>query len=221
MQLYGVEYAMQTKKSQEKCKKTCLEKYGVSTPLKSKECVEKGKQTCKKHFGVENCSQSSEIKKRKEETCIKHFGVKCGWNTEKTKQTRLERYGVEYTHQNKDILEKCLKTSLKLKQFRDTKLWYQGSYELNFLEKYYDLFSDIVRGYNIDYIFKDENKVYHPDFFIPSLKLNLEIKSLYYYNKNKELCDAKTNAASSLEYKYIMIIDKDYTEFEKYIKIMH
>ena len=45
----------------------------------------------------------------------------------------------------------------------------------------------------------------------------IEIKSSYYYKKFKEKCDAKQSAAIAVGYNYIMIVDKDYTNFNNFL----
>jgi hypothetical protein len=171
------------------CSKACADKLTVSkTNQKIKK--QKYKETCLKNYGVENLFQSKKIKK-------------------KIKQTCLEKYGVEYTHQNKNIFEKALKSAKVLKQFKNTNIWYQGSYELDFLEKYYDKYLDIQRAPTIKYKFNGKNKIYYPDFLIPSLNLIIEIKSSWTLNVDIEI-KQKKKATIANGFKYILIIDKNY-----------
>ena len=128
---------------------------------------------------------------------------------EKSRQTCKEKYDVDNPTQNKDILEKAQKSSQKLKQF-NTNLWYQGSYELDFLEKYYDKHPDIQRAPSIRYNFSGKQKIYHPDFYIPSLNLIIEIKNSYLYNRDKKQIKAKEKATIANNYNYAMILDKNY-----------
>jgi len=44
------------------------------------------------------------------------------------------KYNVEYPIQNKEIFDKAFISALKMKKYKDTELYYQGSYEKNFLE---------------------------------------------------------------------------------------
>lgn len=97
-----------------------------------------------------------------------------------------------------------------MKKFRDTDLWYQGTYELDFLNKYYDKFSDLQRGPSIHYLYEGKNKVYHPDFYIPSLNLVVEIKSSWILNKDVEI-DEKKKATIARGFRYILILDKNYS----------
>jgi very-short-patch-repair endonuclease len=60
--------------------------------------------------------------------------------------------------------------------------------------------------------------IYFPDFYIEKLNLIIEIKSEYYYYLNLEKNIAKEKACLEQGYKYILIIDKNYKEFENTIK---
>lgn len=111
-------------------------------------------------YGIVRCN----IKKAKE-TKKERYGNENYNNREKSKQTCLEIYGVENPNQTIFIHEKVLKSGYKLKQFKNTNIWYQGTYELDFIRKHYDKFPNIVRGPSIKYILNGENKVYHPDFY--------------------------------------------------------
>ena len=93
-------------------------------------------------------------------------------------------------------------------------VYYRGSYELDFLEKYYNKI-DIENGPSIDYLFEEKQHIYHSDFFIPSRNLVVEIKSSYYFNRFKEQNKIKQKSIKNKGFKYILILDKDYTEFEK------
>ena len=95
----------------------------------------------------------------------------------------------------------------------DTHLFYQGSFELDFLEKYYDKFK-IERGPTIEYEFEDSNKQYFSDFYLPELNLIVEIKSTYTFELSKEKNIEKQKKSISLGYGHIFIIDKNYQEFE-------
>jgi len=214
---------------------TYVEKYGVDSVFKSVEVRNKGKQTCKKRYNDENynnrtkCNETfllhygshpfrnEQIKKQIVNTNILKYG--CEYPTqnssvkEKSKQTNLKKYGVEKPNQNKDILEKAQKSALSVKQYKNTDIWYQGSYELDFLEKYYDEYPDIERGPTIKYELDGKNKVYYPDFYIPSLNLIIECKNSYHANIRKISIEAKEKATIDNGFNYIIIIDKDYSSF--------
>jgi hypothetical protein len=233
----GVDHPSKSLEVKNKKEETCLKIYGFKAGYAD---IEKREKTCLKNHGVKNPSQSEEIKKRKEETCLKNHGVKYPFqseeirkkskktkkekygdeyyrNPDKIKQTTLERYGVEHNMQNKDLFEKNQKSGFRLKQFRDTNLYYRGKYELDFLEKWYDIYPEIINVEPFEYIFEEKKHFYHPDFFIKSLNLMIEIKSSYYYKKYKKICNAKKKATITNGFNYIMIIDKDYNKFNLFI----
>lgn len=133
---------------------------------------------------------------------------------EKFKQTNLERYGVEYPLQNGDYFKKIQKSAFRIKKYKDTDIWYQGSYELDFLEHYYTKFPDIERGPSIQYQYNNKTKVYHSDFFIPTLNLIVECKNSYLANRNKLKLETKANACLKQGYNWVMIVNKDYTQFD-------
>jgi hypothetical protein len=188
-------------KSKKQQKQTNLKRYGVECVFQSEIIKDKIKQTCQNHFGVEYSGQA-EIKKQK------------------CKQTCLEHFGVEYPSQNKEINEKSQKARFEFHKFRDTDIWYQCSYELDFLEKYYDKFpNDVKRAKSIKYLFKEKIKIYHPDFYISSLNLIVECKNSYLAKKDKDKIEAKKNATIANGFNYIMIINKNYKEFENIVKL--
>jgi len=97
----------------------------------------------------------------------------------------------------------------------------------------------IVQGYEDDFLnyifknnlFKEEdicfkpprikyavNRYYYPDFFIPRLNLLIEIKSNYTLKKTNP---EKLKAAYNSSYNFLIIIDKDYSEFRKFINEAH
>jgi len=234
---FGVENVFQLDSVKEKCKLTHLENLGVENPGQSEICKEKSKQTCFEHFGVECSFQAEEVKKKSKQTkkdrygdenynnrekskqtCLEHFGIEYSFQSEevreKAKQTCLKHFGVEHQLQNKEIFEKQQKTARKLKYYKDTSIYYRGLYEFDFLDKHHDKYPDIINAKSINYIFNNEKHVYHPDFFIPSLNLIVEIKNSYLAKKDKDKIEAKKEATIANGFKYIMIIDKDYIEFD-------
>jgi hypothetical protein len=111
----------------------------------------------------------------------------------------------------------------------NTKISYLSSYELHFL-KYLDLdlkwpAGDILGPspniYNYEY--NGKSHYYMPDFFIPSLKMEIEIKSSVRMERQNPESRAKEKIKDELlkscsdRVKYIMILDKNYEEFNKMI----
>jgi hypothetical protein len=234
---YGVKYPLQNNKIKKKVQNTCLKKYGEKSFLTTKECKEacfkkydanknifdsveirdKIKKTNLIKYGVENVSLDQNIKKKKEKTCLSNYGVSAGFNlADKTKKTNIKKYGVPYPTQNKEIFEKGQKTRFKREKFKNTSITYQGSYELDFLEKFYDKL-DIENGPSIDYLFEGKKHVYHSDFYIPSKNLVVEIKNSYLFNTGKPIIKAKEEFTIKKGYNYVLIIDKNYEKINDLI----
>lgn len=213
---YGVEYPMQSSILLKQMNNISLEKYGVSNVFQSEIIKEKCKQTKLKKYGDEKFKNW----KKHKQTNLKKYG--CEWALsnkeirEKSKNTMKLKYGVEHQSQNENIHKKQMFTGKRIKKYKDTDIWYQGTFELDFLEKYFNKF-EIRKAHSIKYKFNNKNKYYHPDFYIPFLNLIVEIKNSYYAKRDKNVINFKKKAAISYGYKYIMIIDKNYKEFENLI----
>lgn len=102
------------KATQEKIKKTNLEKYGVEFPMQSKEIKEKAKATTREHFGVDFSFQNKEINKKARKSFSDKYGVNNPIQVkefkEKGVQTTIEKFGVENVFQNEEIKEKSRRT---------------------------------------------------------------------------------------------------------------
>jgi hypothetical protein len=223
LKTYGVENNFQRKDSKEKMKQTWLKKYGVDNPNKSRIVRDKIEKTNKEIYGSACSLANKDVRKKAEETCQKNYGAKNPFASEIIKQHLkeifIEKYGVENVLQNKDIFDKAFKTRILIKLYKDTKILYQGSYEYDFLEKFYKFFSDIENGPSLKYFTDNKNKVYHSDFFIPSLNLVIEIKNHYLLEKYRDEILIKGETTKMLGYDYILIVDKHYKQFiQKYVK---
>jgi hypothetical protein len=228
---YNVEYSLQsleirekgkeTKKERygdenyhnmEQTKETNKQKYGVEYSLQSLEVREKGKETKKERYGDENYVNIEKMKQTKKE----RYNDENYNNVEKNKETCLKNYGVEHPLQNSEIFEKSFKTRIKLHNYLDTNLTYQGSYEKHFLDTYYPLFLDIENGLSFKYKTLDgKNHMYHSDFFMPSLNLIVEIKNSHLAKRDKDEIEAKKQGVLNAGYNYIIIINKNYNKFNK------
>jgi hypothetical protein len=180
----------------EKIKQGMLKKYGVDHNMKLQKCLDQCKKTCMKNWGVDNPSKSNEIKKKKEETCMKNHGVKS-------------------PYQNKNIFIKSMTNGTSLKIYKKSKLNYQGSYEKDFLDKYYNKIN-IENGITIKYNYNNKEKIYYSDFYVPEFNLIIEIKSTYWNEKHKNQNEIKKQY-SKIHHNFIMILDKNYDEFNKFL----
>src|ERR1035437_2660739 len=137
---YGVENQFQSEEIKEKSRQTKLKKYGDENYRNP----EKFKKTCLEKYGVEHISQLNEIKKRKKQTCLKNYGVEAGFtDVNKRIQTCIQHFGTENPSQNPEIHKKQQESGFKSKKFKNTNIYYRGTYEFDFLEKYYKKYPDI------------------------------------------------------------------------------
>lgn len=221
---YGVNSTMQLKAVLDKRVESNMEKYGVENIIQIKEVMDKANksrsETCMKEHGVPHYFMVPEVQKKIENTCIKKYGSKTvlssKYGIKKSKETCFKKYGVEYPTQNKEIFEKAQKSSGHAHQFNKN-LYYRGSYELDFLEKYYGKF-EIKQGLIFDYHFNSKDRKYFSDFYLPEFNLIVEIKNSYAAQKYKEIINAKKEAVLASNYNFIMVLNKDYKEFEYFLK---
>ena len=216
MKNYGVEYVFQSNELQKNMKKTKLEKYGDENYHN----IEKSKITNLEKYCFENVSQSDIIKKRKCETSLINYGVeypvKLDIIKQKSKKTCLKKYGVEHAMQNKNIFIKSFLTSNKIHKYKNTNIFYQGSYEKDFLDKYLDKI-EIDKIDKIKYIFENKVKYYYPDFYYKKLNLIIEIKSDYTLINELYKNLAKQKSCIEQGYNFIFIVNKDYSIFENVV----
>jgi len=166
-----------------------IKKYGVSNPYQ----IPKNKENCIKNL--------KKFYKDKNKVLIAK---------KKYKDTCLQKYGVENISQSEKSQNK---NGFKYYNYKGIKC--QGSYELDFIKNYYDKFTDIKRGPCIKYSFKRKEHIYHADYYIPSLNLIIEIKNKNLYNRDKNQIKAKKKATISNGFNYIMILEKNYKQFNK------
>jgi hypothetical protein len=101
----------------------------------------------------------------------------------------------------------------------DSNLYYQGSFELDFLNNFNNKIT-IENGKIFKYKVGELLKKYISDFYIPEYNLIVEIKSEYTFSKSKgsEYNELKRLSAIESGYNFIFIIDKQYEEFLKILK---
>ena len=217
--LYGAKTTCESKILNEKRQSTNIIKYGVKEFAASEIVQNKIKETNKEIYGCENPMGNKKIRAKRKKTMIKKYGsehalknIEC---RENFKNSCLEKFGVESPMQNPNSFYKQQKSGFGAKVFSEN-LYYRGSYEHDFLKEYSKLFL-IKNADRIRYEFKGKEKIYYPDFFIPSLNLIVECKNSYLITRDKDQIEAKKNAAISNGFTFIMIIDKNYNEFDRLI----
>lgn len=202
---YGVEHPLQLEEFKKKRKQTNLDKYGVENVSQVEEFKEKRKETMIELYGVENVSQNEDIKQKKKDTSMKNFGV----------SHHLKDY---------DMLQKHFKAQYKIKRYKDTELYYQGSYEFYFLELMDEkgLLDQVSNGRSYDYEFMGKEHVYHTDFVHDGK--DIEIKSGWTYNKNgkdkllQEINETKWQSVRDADEEIVVLISKNrISEFVDYL----
>jgi hypothetical protein len=236
---YGVDCYTKTDDYKTKSKETWMKRYDVENPSYSEDIKQKRVNTKLKKFGFINNSQSKEWKDRIEEIWNNRTDEEIQNINKKRSITTIEKYGVASYSTTEDFHKKCILTCLlkygypshnqspkvhqlqqisafKTKKYSNTDLTYQGTYELDFLEKYYNVIK-IEKINPIKYTLNENTHYYHPDFYLPEYNLIIEIKSSYTYNYELDKNIAKKEHSIKSGYNFLFIIDKDYSEFEYYL----
>lgn len=244
---YGVEHALQVGKFKEKFKKTLFENYGVVIPLQSKIIRDKFDKTMLERYKVKNALENKgildsmkkklfneygmyyvetdEFKNKSKLTCLDKYGVENASQTDEFQRKKIEtcikKYGVKHHLQNIDVFHKLLTSSCKMKKFKNTDLYFQGTYEQDFLElcEKLNIIKLIERGCSVRYVMNEQNLIYFPDFFIRKKNMLIEIKSSYWYNKHKEKNLIKEETCKQLGFEYYLILDKNYDVFLSKIEL--
>jgi very-short-patch-repair endonuclease len=213
---YGVEHPLQNNLIKLKVENTCMKRYSAKSPLESDIIKEKISIVKKDRYGDEFYNNRDKYK----ETCLERFGFENPMQNEFVKQKLsnivFEKYGVYHPAQNDTIYKKMMKNGIKISKYNESDIYYQGEYELDFLNKYFNKIK-IGRGKSIKYIFNEQEYVYFPDFYFPDLNLIIEIKSSYWYNKHYAKNLAKEKVCKENGYNFLFIINKNYEIFEKMI----
>jgi len=233
---YGVNHYTQTDESKERFIQTCLDKYGVANPSYSEDVKKKRVNTKLEKFGYVNNSQTKEWKELVKESWINKSNFEIKEIVENRSKTTKERYGVSNYTQTGEFKEKCIETcrikygydshnqspiihikqqesGLKIKTHQPSNLKYQGSYELDFIEKYYNMVV-IEKTNPIQYELNENKHYYHPDFYLPEYNLIVEVKSSYTYGCDLDKNLAKKEYSIKSGFNFIFIIDKDYSQLE-------
>ncbi len=216
LKTYGVENQFQRKDVKEKIKENFVKIHGVKHQMYLQKTKDKIKKTCLKRYNVKHVfCKNSPVRKKWEQKLYNKYQITNIFQRDdikiKIKSSNYKKYGVDNPMQNEKIFNKALKTRRLINKYKNTNLSYQGTYELDFLEKYYNKL-DIENGPSIKYKFNGKNKVYHSDFYIPSKNLIVEIKSSYILTLDIEINEKKK--ACLKDYNYICIIDKNYEKFK-------
>jgi hypothetical protein len=180
-------------------------------------CLIKKESTIFSKYGTKSYTQSEDFKYKSKKTCIEKYGHEFYQSSDEYKnkiiQTCIEKYACENVMQSREHFESQSKSSLKSKTHQPSNLKYQGSYELDFIEKYYN--KVVIEKINpIQYQLNENTHYYHPDFYLPKYKLIVEVKSSYTYEYDLDKNLAKKEYSIKSGFNFIFIIDKNYSELE-------
>jgi len=217
--------------NQEKCRKTLKEHYGVDNPMQlqlskdkisiknkngANEALIKRRKTCIHKYGVDNIMDVQLIKDKIKETCLINHGVDHIFKTKKCKDDSSRRA----KENNPAFNEKNIKTY----KYKTTNLTYQSGYEYHFLElcEKLNILFKLGNGHFYKYVENLNNENNHNMLTDYSLNdYEIEIKSTWIMKKQggPSVLFAKKSAVEAAGRKYLLILDKDYSEFLKLINI--
>ena len=169
-------------------------------------------------YGHKSYTQTDEFKLKSKKTCLKKYGHEFYQSSnnykDKIVKTCLDKYGTTNVMQVSEFFERQGSSSYKFNKYND--LTYQGTYELDFIEKYYDRVT-IKKIDPIEYELDGKLHYYHSDFYLPEYNLIVEIKSsyTYEYELNKNL--SKKEYSIKNGYNFLFVIDKNYDDLENII----
>jgi hypothetical protein len=163
--------------SQEKSKKTNLERYGVLFPGQSAEIRKKQIQTNLEKYGVEHYFLLPDV--RKDALILS----KSDESKEKRKQTNLNRWGVDNASKSKIIKEKTATTNIQRYGVKSPAM--SSEVKEKYLEK---ILEKAKQRYNLN-ILKYENYSYFIECESCNQIYSIDTTLLYYrYNNNQMLC---------------------------------
>lgn len=213
--------------NQDTVKKTVIEKYGVKNVMEIKSVKEKVANIVKDYWKNNKNKGVEKIKQTKKD----RYGDENYCNINKIKQTLIKKYGVDSYFKTDKARNKSSETVIKtnennkfllIKQYKNTDLYYQGTYEYKFLEhcEKNDILNLIKRSKSFHYLLEDTNMGFRhlPDFVFKD-KYVIEIKSTYILNKQGgwSVIDAKKRSVENRGYEYVLVLDNNFSIFDKII----
>lgn len=226
---YGVDNVMDLKWVREKQKKNIKEKYNNDFV----DIQNKFKQTNLERYGVEYPQQLKVFQDKQKETMLNNYGIKHISESEKFRKDSRDRmiknnpmFDPEVADRvSKTYIENVLSGKTKLfknEKYKDTGLYYQSSYELEFLElcDKIGIISEIENGNSYNYLKEDKDFGFRTLTDFSYKDIEIEIKSTWILEKQGgwDKIYAKKRSVEDKGKTYSLILDKNYEEFLKWIK---
>jgi hypothetical protein len=202
-----------------KFRSTCRKHWGQDHFSSSLEIKKKKIQTAQKHFGVDHTFQAQSVIDKSQRTWNDRYGADRQGPISKMKCTNIERYGVECISQRRDYFERMQRSRCRTAEFEGRSMIVQG-WENTFLESIGLLVgpshSDVMsHNREVPLVkWKDKEGVshtYHPDFWLRSQDLLVEVKSTWTWNKlgqdeQRQETNLRKLAAALLQHNVLLMI---------------
>ena len=191
--------------TREKYKQTSIKKYGTNFPWQSKLVIEKIENTIEQKYGKRHYAQTDAWKNKVIKTNLKNIGVEFHMQLKKyqnkAKKTYYNKTGYFHPLQNPNIQTKIIK------KYKYNSTTFDSSIEL----AYYIWLS----VNNIDFVFQPKDKIipyydkygkkhiYHPDFYLTSTDILIELKGDNHFNKHgvlKDISNPRKNYIAEAKY---------------------
>ena len=217
--------------NQEKIKRTVKEKYKVDVisqldEVKKKlsekqkdnqllhkcEIIEKYKNTCMKRYGVDHTTKTNLFIEKYKNSCMENLGV-----THPSKLLKNRNNASLRMIENNSKFN--FKDCYKVKQYKETNLCYQSSYEYHFLEfcENNNILDKVKNGNIYNFLLEECDYGFRTitDFCIDNIEI--EIKSTYILKKQggKTVIDIKRCSVERTGKSYLLILNKNYNEFKE------
>jgi len=207
---------------------TSKEHFGTTHHMKNPEFLKKYQDIIEELYAVRNVMHNVEVKNTLAKTNLERYGAISPLGNEEIQKrahenamvTLYERYGVTNPMEIPHVFAKSQRNSFRMYDYENTNLTYQAKYEKHFLDycKNLNVLDKISNGPFLWYEYDGQRKRYFSDFIIEELNLIIEVKSTHWYEEYKAQNEAKKSECIARGFNFIFIIDKDYSEFNTFLK---
>jgi hypothetical protein len=165
-------------------------------------------------FGTKCSLQNEDVKKKNDDTCMIKYGVKMSLQNEEVKAksiaTSMQKYGVRNPMQSNEIQEKSQKSSWRYKEYKCPSgaiRKVQGAEPFALDELMRDFNEDQIKTDRAEiprimYIYKEIERYYFCDIWIPHINKLIEVKSSWTFNLDNDKVIEKGKACIEQGYSY-------------------